>query len=110
MSRFLVMGRQAGPTPPPNSPEAAKMLKLMVSEFEYEIRLEKEGKIVAGGPFLDVRGGCYVLEVDSVEEMGELLFNSPMNPWVDRIVHPLGTVQDTLEGMKQALAAASRRR
>jgi len=110
MSRFLVIVRQGVPTPPPNSPEAAQMLKLLISEFEYQLSLQKKGKIVAGGTFLDIRGGCTVLEVDSVEEMGEIFFNSPLNPWVEREVHPLGTFEDSLAGMKEVAAVSSRRR
>ena len=110
MSRFLVIQRATGPTPPPNSPEIAEMAKLLVSEFEYQLKLQKEGKIVAGGSFLDIRGGCGIVEVDSVEELGEIFFNSPLNPWVDRELHPLGTIEDTLAGMKEMVAAASKER
>jgi len=85
------------------------MEKLLLSEFEYLLKLEKEGKIIAGGSFLDIRGGCGIIEVDSVEELGEIFFNSPLNPWVDREVHPLGKVEDTLAGMKEATAASSRK-
>jgi muconolactone delta-isomerase len=109
MSRFLVIQKATGPTPPPNSPDFAEMGKLLLSEFEFELKLQKEGKIVAGGTFLDIRGGCGIIEVDSVEELGEIFFNSPLNPWIDREVHPLGKVEDTLAGMKEMLAGTSRK-
>jgi hypothetical protein len=33
--------------------------------------------------------------------MGEIFFGSPANFLLDREVHPLGSFQDTLEGMKE---------
>ena len=41
------------------------------------------------------------LETKTIEEMGEIFFNSPVNFLVDREVHPLGSFLDTLEGMKK---------
>ena len=79
------------------------MMKLWQSDFEYKVKLQKEGKIVGGGPFLDVGALCYILEVPSVEEMGEIFFNAPLNMWIQREVHPLGTFSDTLDGMKQMM-------
>ena len=76
------------------------MLKMIQSEIEYKVKLQKEGKIVGGGPFLDIGALCYILDVPNVEEMGEVFFGSPLNPWTQREVHPLGTFSDTLEGMK----------
>jgi len=108
MSKFLVVERPVVLTPFPKSSEAKQMVSLLVSELEHQLRLQKEGKIVGGGPFLDNRGGCYVLEVDSVEEMGEIFFSSPLNPWIEREVHPLGTVEDSLVGMKEAMSAFSK--
>ena len=77
------------------------MIKMYRSEVEYKLKLQKEGKIVGGGPFLDITAVCYILDVPSVEEMGEVFFNSPLNVWTQREVHPLGTFSDTLEGMKE---------
>ena len=102
MSRFLVIERPATPShmAPPDSPEGKEMMKMFESEIEYKVKLQNEGKIVGGGPFLDVGALCYILEVPNVEEMGEIFFNSPLNLWTQREVHPLGTFSDTLEGMK----------
>ena len=77
------------------------MMKLIKSEIEYKVKLQKQGKIVGGGPFLDISAVGYILDVPSVEEMGEIFFNSPLNPWTQREVHPLGTFADTLEGFKE---------
>ena len=53
-------------------------------DVKYKIQLKKKGKIVAGGPFLDTLGVSYILETESIEEMGEIFFNSPGNFLVDR--------------------------
>jgi len=85
------------------SPEARQMMKMWQSDFEYKIKLQKDGKIIGGGPFLDIGALCYVLNVSSVEEMGEIFFNAPLNLWIQREVHPLGTFEDTLDGINQAM-------
>jgi hypothetical protein len=49
---------------------------------------------------LDILGNGYVLETKTVEEMGEIFFNSPANFSIDREVHPPASFLDTHEGMK----------
>lgn len=93
--KFLVIERVRQSIAPKDlsmfSKEAAKDLK-------YKVGLKKKGKILGGGPFLDTLGVCYILETKTVEEMGEIFFNSPSNFYVDREVHPLGTFEDSLRG------------
>jgi muconolactone delta-isomerase len=102
MSKFLVIEKPTSiPFFSPGSSEGAEMMKAMQGQFEYYTKLQKEGKIVGGGPFLDIAGLCYILDVPSVEEMGEIFFSAPLNTWMQREVHPLGTFADTLEGIKE---------
>jgi len=102
MSKFLVIEKPEMHLPmmSSNSSEGARLMKLYKSEIEYKMKLQKKGKIVGGGPFLDVSAVCYILDVPTVEEMGEIFFNSPLNPWTHREVHPLGTFADTLAGFE----------
>ena len=72
--------------------------KLAGEDLKYKRKLEKEGKII-GGPFLDILADGYLLETKTLEEMGEIFFNSPINFLTEREVHPLGTFKDSLEGM-----------
>ena len=74
--------------------------ELAKAELEYKADLEKKGKIV-GGPFLDALGGGYILETGTIEELGEIFFNSPANFVTEREVHPLGTFGDSLKGMEE---------
>ena len=73
-----------------------------VEYLKYMAKLQKKGK-VTGGPCLDILANGYLLETDTIEEMGEIFFNSPANFLMDREVHPLGSFLDTLEGMKEMI-------
>jgi hypothetical protein len=73
-----------------------------VEYLKYMAELQKKGK-VTGGPCLDILANGYLLETDTIEEMGEIFFNSPANFLMDREVHPLGSFLDTLEGMKEMI-------
>jgi hypothetical protein len=96
--RFLVVERVRGSAIPSDQSEFAKVAG---DDLRYKLQLEKKGKIVAGGPFLDTLADGYILETKTLEELGEILFNSPTNLGVDREVHPLGTFEDSLEGMDE---------
>jgi hypothetical protein len=94
--RFLVLeklrtGVQIGPE---------DFAKVASADLQYKRKLEKAGKIV-GGPCLDILADGYVLETETIEEMGEIFFGSPSNLVMDREVHPLGSFKDSLEGMKE---------
>jgi hypothetical protein len=78
----------------------SKESKAAVEYLKYMAKLEKKGKVI-GGPCLDILGNGYVLVTETIEEMGETFFNSPLNFMLDREVHPLGSFADTLEGMKE---------
>jgi muconolactone delta-isomerase len=110
MSKYLVVAKPSAPTPFPSSHEFAELMQRLQGEFEYQLSLQKKGKIIAGGPFLDRRGGCYILDVPSVEEMGEILFNSPLAPWFETEIHPIGSVEETLEGLRERMPAVSGKR
>jgi len=47
---------------------------------------------------------CYILETKTIEGMGEIFFNSLGNIMVDREVHPIGSFEDSLEGVKEMMA------
>ncbi len=80
--------------------DSKEFAKVGVEYMKYMAKLQKKGKVV-GGPFLDTLANGYILETKTIEEMGEVFFNSPANFLLDREVHPLGSFLDTLEGMKK---------
>ena len=94
--RFIVMERVRTSV----RPDSKEFEKAAVDYLKYMAKLQKKGKVI-GGPCLDVLGNGYVLETKTIEEMGEIFFGSPANFFLDREVHPLGSFQDTLEGMKE---------
>jgi len=94
--KFLVIERVRGSA---ISSDPAGFAKTATDELKYKLQLERKKKIVGGGPFLDTLGVGYILETETIEELGELFFNSPANMITDREVHPLGTFSDSLEGM-----------
>jgi len=55
-------------------------------------RLMSSGKVVASGIFVDKRGGFWVLEVESAEELVEL-FNPTMVDNFHITMHPLISVE-----------------
>ncbi len=111
MSRFLVIEKVKGNMPfDSTSSDWKDMATLAQADLAYKLKLEKQGKIVGGGPYLDILADCYILQVKSVEEMGEIFFNSPMNFWTEREVHPLGTFADSMEGMKEMAASSKTRK
>jgi len=75
-------------------------MKVATADLEYKRKLEKSGKII-GGPCLDILADGYVLETETIEELGEIFFGSPSNLVMDREVHPLGSFKDSLEGMEE---------
>lgn len=96
--RFLIIERvKISPT----AAERGRFAQTALADLEYKHKLERKKKIVAGGPFLDILAGGYVLETETLEELGEILFNSPGNFVMEREVHPLGTFADSLEGMTE---------
>ncbi len=80
--------------------DSKESAKVAVDYLKYMAKLEKKGKVV-GGPCLDILANGYLLETKTIEEMGEIFFDSPANFLLDREVHPLGGFLDTLEGMKE---------
>jgi hypothetical protein len=97
--RFIVMEKAKSGVPI----DPKQFADLAAADLKYKRKLEKEGKII-GGPCLDTLADAYVLETKTIEEMGEIFFNSPGNFVVDREVHPIGSFEDSLEGMKEMMA------
>ena|SRR5208283_1691577 len=96
--KFIVIEKVRGSAIPTSTTAFAK---LVGEDLKYHLKLVKEGKIVSGGPCLDILAVCYILETNSIDEMGDIFFNSPGNLFVEREVHPLGSFEDTSEGIKE---------
>src|SRR5713226_7845076 len=94
--RFIVIEKAKSGVPI----DPKEFVNLAEADLKYKRKLEKEGKI-SGGPCLDILADAYILETKTLEEMGEIFFASPSNFVMDREVHPLGTYEDSMEGLKE---------
>ena len=94
--RFFVIERLRASV----SADTKEFTKAAVDYLKYMAKLQKKGKVI-GGPCLDILANGYVLETKTIEEMGEIFFGSPANFLLDREVHPIGSFEDTLAGMKE---------
>ena len=104
--RFIVFERVRGEAATTNATEFAKLAE---EDIDYKLKLQKDGKIASGGPCLDILADCYILQTETLEEMGDIFFNSPSNTSVEREVHPLGTYEDSKEGMREIRSTRKKR-
>ena len=98
--RYLVATNANDPGPLPiQNPEArgAFLREVVLPSLETLVRLESEGKILAGGVRVGERAITFVVEADSNRELDEMLHDLPL--WgVSRMeVTPLQPIAERLE-------------
>ncbi len=98
---FFVKGELKGAYPLP--PE--QTLALVVAEWETVIKHKQEGKIVAAGALAGLKAGCAIFDVDSNEELHNLVSHLPLFPFIEWEIIPLISPEFALEATKQSLAA-----
>jgi len=97
---FLLKSELKGAFPLP----LGQWMELVVKNTETLISYKQQGKILAGGPASNAKGGYFILDVDSNEELQGLVSRLPLFPFSDSEVIPLVTLEQALEPAKQALA------
>ncbi len=65
--------------------------------------LEKDGKVKTRYAFADISGGVVILDVESLEELYGTLATLPTNPYVDREIHPLISMDLMEEAVDMAM-------
>jgi muconolactone delta-isomerase len=60
-------------------------------QLEYWDRLETAGKVLFTAPYVGRRARVAIYNVDSMEELFDLVNEDPLFPYLDREVVPLGT-------------------
>ena len=102
--KYLVTMELIG-TPPVASPqEMLRWLEQMVMpETETMMKLEAERKILAGGPMVGRRGGAFIMEAPSNEELNRLLMSLPLWGLCKVEVTPLGSFEDQAAQARQQL-------
>jgi len=102
--KYLVTMELTG-TPPVASPqELVRWLEQMVIPSEEAvIKLEAEGKILAGGDLSGRRGWAFIVEAASNEELSRLLGSIPEWPLMKVDVTPLESYEQRLAIIRQEL-------
>jgi len=102
--KYLVTMELMG-TPPADSPqEFAQFLEqVVIPSEEAVIRLEAEGKILAGGDITGQRGWALIMETASNEELSEILESIPEWSLMQVDVIPLDSTKDRLSRIHKLL-------
>ena len=82
-------------------------LGMIASTWQLIKQLEEHGKVLAGGAFIGQRAGCVILDVDSNEELSDLLNRLPLSAYLEWEVVPLIPADRALESAKWALQQIS---
>ena len=80
-----------------------KWLGMVASTWEMIKQLESNGKVLAGGAMIGKPAGCVIVDVDSNEELSELLTRLPVAGYMDWEIVPLIPADTALESAKWAL-------
>jgi muconolactone delta-isomerase len=82
-------------------------LGLVASTWQAIKQLENNGKVLAGGAMIGRRAGCVIVNVDSNEELSDLLVRLPIAGYIDWEIEPLIPAEKALESAKWALQQLS---
>ncbi len=80
-----------------------KWLGMVASTWEAIKQLENNGKVLAGGAMVGQRAGCVIVDVDSNEELSELMLRLPVAAYMEWEVVPLIPADKALDTAKWAL-------
>ncbi len=94
--KFLIVSKGTL-TPPPD-----RMMGMLDAMEAWEQRYSAGGKLQAWG-FSGIRGGAGILEVDSLEELDEIVSASPVNPFSETEIYPLIDLHDAVAHGKTAI-------
>ncbi len=94
--KFLVVNK-GKMTPPPD-----RMVGMLDALEAWEQRYSAGGKLQAWG-FSGTPGGAGILEVDSLEELDEIVMASPVSPFSEIEIYPLIDLHDAVAHGKNAV-------
>ena len=74
----------------------------VIKEWEYFMRMKKRGRVLGGGKLAGRRGAAAIFEVDSNEEVEEMVTRLPLFPFFTDIeITPLVDVEKSLTDAKR---------
>ncbi len=82
-------------------------LGMIASTWQLIKQLEANGKVLCGGAFVGQRAGCVIVDVDSNEELSDLLNRLPLSAYLEWELVPLIPADRALESAKWALQQIS---
>lgn len=82
--------------PPPAAPPK-EFMELVVKEWQHVIDLMDKGKVAAAYAYIDKPGGFIVCDVESREDLDELLMTLPMHPYSNFQITPLITAPRAIQ-------------
>lgn len=84
-----------------------RYLGLVASTWKTIKELEESGKVIAGGAMIGRRAGVVIVDVDSNEELADLLNRLPLSAYIDWDIAPLIPADRALDSAKWALQQLS---
>jgi muconolactone delta-isomerase len=103
---YLVTGKSLEQVQSSDPKQVAQMIETsVIPSLESMVKLEKDGKIVAGGLHAGARVGVAIVNAESNEELSQILRNFPFWGMLEWTVTPLETfevgVRENQEMLKQ---------
>ena len=99
--RFLVV--QQPKEDVPGKYKAEEMISRVLAHMEYFKDLKGKGDVVFDGAFAGQRGGFGVFEVDTLEELSEIINYAPATPYMDTEIFPLVDMDSRIEQLKEQM-------
>ncbi len=82
----------------------------VIKEWEYFLRMEKRGRVLAGGKLAGRRGAAAIFDVDANSEIEEMITHLPLFPFFTDIeVTPLVEVEKSLTDAKRFYSLLSKK-
>ncbi len=102
--KYLVRMDLIDPGPLLSPQQVAGILEnLVVPSFQALVKLEKDGKILAGGLEAGARSGVFIVDAPSHDELSRLLESLPFWGIIKWQVTPLESFEHRIEGVQEAI-------
>lgn len=102
--KYLVIMELSGRVPASSPREMVGWLQgTVIPSEETVMKLQKEGKVLAGGDLSGRKGWALIMEAASNEELSALLSSVPQWPLLEVDVTPLDNIEDRVAQTRQGL-------
>ena len=98
MSKFLVIQKQADVTLTPE-----KLRRLLPEQLNYMKELRNSGRVETSYGFAAMKGGVFIIDVASHDELQQILNNQPMWPYLKAEAYPLNAIEAFERSVKEML-------